>query len=154
MPSYAERRYMPYTPAEIYALVADVERYPEFLPWCTKLRITERNATDSGEILIAEMSVAFAKMRERFMSRVTLNPEKRTIEVEYIDGPFRSLLNQWRFEPGDAGGTVVDFFIDFEFRSRALGLVMTAIFSRAVEKLVGAFEARARTLYTRRPVLS
>jgi coenzyme Q-binding protein COQ10 len=131
----------------MFALVADVERYPEFLPWCTALRVKERAERDGNEILMAHMTVAFKALQEHFTSRVTLDPEARRIEVEYVDGPFRSLINNWRFEPGDAGGVVVDFFIDFDFRSRALGLLMSAVFSRAVEKVVQAFEERARAVY-------
>lgn len=131
----------------MFALVADVERYPEFLPWCTALRVKERARRDQQEILTADMTVAFKALQERFVSRVTLDPEARRIDVEYIDGPFRSLVNNWRFEPGDAGGVIVDFFIDFDFRSRALGLIMSAVFNRAVEKVVQAFEQRARAVY-------
>jgi coenzyme Q-binding protein COQ10 len=131
----------------MYALVADIERYPEFLPWCTALRVRDRAQENGQEVLMADMTVAFKALQERFASRVILDPEARRIDVEYIDGPFRSLVNNWRFEPGDAGGVVVDFFIDFDFRSRALGLVMSAVFSRAVEKIVQAFEERARAVY-------
>jgi coenzyme Q-binding protein COQ10 len=131
----------------MYALVADIERYPEFLPWCTALRVKDRAQQNGHEVLMADMTVAFKTLQEHFASRVTLDPEARRIDVEYIDGPFRSLVNNWRFEPGDAGGVVVDFFIDFDFRSRALGLVISAVFSRAVEKIVQAFEERARVVY-------
>jgi coenzyme Q-binding protein COQ10 len=136
----------------MFALVADVERYPEFLPWCTALRVQNREQRNGQEVLMADMTVTFRVLHERFRSRVTLDPEGRRIDVEYINGPFRSLVNNWRFEPSDAGGVVVDFFIDFDFRSRALGLVMSAVFHRAVEKLVQAFEDRARALYGTRPM--
>ena len=132
----------------MFALVADVERYPEFLPWCTRLKIRERREEGSHTVLVADMTVSFAVVQERFTSKVTLSAAERRIVVEYINGPFRYLHNRWQFEPGPSGtGTIIDFDIDFEFRNRALGLLIGAVFDKAVHHLIHAFETRARKLY-------
>src|SRR6266851_805183 len=122
MPTHAEQRILPYTPEQLFALVADVERYPEFLPWCVGARI-----------------------RERFTSRVALDPPRR-IDVSYTEGPFRYLNNHWVFDPV-AGGCRLDFFVDFEFKSRILQRVIELLFHEAVRRMVAAFEHRAQHLY-------
>ncbi|MCA8929400.1 MAG: type II toxin-antitoxin system RatA family toxin [Alphaproteobacteria bacterium] len=144
MPTHAERRFLPYRPEQLYALVADVERYPEFLPWCTACRITSRN----GHVITADLIIGFKMIRERFTSRVTLSPEER-IDVEYTSGPLRYLNNHWRFEPAP-GGCVIDFHIDFEFKSRLFQRLAGVVFNEAVRRMVAAFEARAKVLY--RPI--
>jgi coenzyme Q-binding protein COQ10 len=131
----------------MFALVGDIERYPEFLPWCQRLKIRERREEGGQITLIADMTISFKVVRESFMSKVVLDPASRRIDVTYIDGPFRHLHNRWQFEMREEGGCVVDFFIDFEFKSRALGLLIGAVFHVAIEKLVAAFEARARALH-------
>lgn len=137
---------MPYSASQMYALVADIERYPEFLPWCTALEIKSRRTEGKKSVISAIMTVAFNIVRERFTSEVTLDPDALRIDVAYIDGPFRSLVNRWRFEP-EPDGSTVDFYIDFAFRSRALEFLISGVFQRVIEHLVRAFEARARVLY-------
>lgn len=137
MPVHAERRVLPYAPEQLFDLVADVESYPEFLPWCLALRVVGRD----GRGILAEMTVGFGPFRERFASRVSLSPKKR-IDVAYLDGPFRRMANRWLFLPaGD--GCELDFFIDFEFRSRLLRGVVEPLFHGAVQRMVRAFEDRA-----------
>lgn len=132
----------------MFALVADVEAYPEFVPLCVGMRVRKRTPTPSGEIVVAEMSVGYKAIRERFTSKVTCDTNARTIHVAYVDGPFRRLNNEWRFveKPGETGSTV-EFYIDYEFRSRALALVMGAVFDRAFRQFADAFEKRADRLY-------
>lgn len=141
MPTHAERKFMPFRPEQLFELVADVERYPEFLPWCVASRIRERQ----DNVLTADLVIGFKMVRERFTSRVTLNHPDR-IDVEYTHGPLRHLNNHWVFEPAP-GGCVIDFYIDFEFKSRTLQRLMTPLFSEAVRRMVGAFEHRAKKLY-------
>ena len=141
MPTHAETRILPYTPEQLFALVADIERYPEFLPWCMGARIRERRA----DLIVADLVIGFRMFRERFTSRVTLAPPRR-IDVAYAEGPFRYLNNHWAFAPV-AGGCRVDFFVDFEFKSRVLQRVIEVLFGEAVRRMVGAFEKRAQALY-------
>ncbi len=142
MPTHAERRYLPYRPEQLYELVAGVERYPEFLPWCKAARITRRE----GDVFYADLVIAFKVFRERFSSRVELVP-KTKVSVEYINGPFRYLNNHWEFEEAEDGGCIVDFYVDFEFRSRMLQRLIGLLFNEAVSRMVAAFEQRARDLY-------
>lgn len=142
MPTHAEKRHLPYSQKQLFDLVADVDRYPEFLPWCTACRITRTE----GDSFYADLVVRFKVFSERFKSKVTLH-EFYQIDVEYIDGPFRYLNNHWRFIPQDDGGCVIDFFVDFEFRSKVLQALIGLLFNEAVSRMVGAFEARARELY-------
>ncbi|MDE0060524.1 MAG: type II toxin-antitoxin system RatA family toxin [Defluviicoccus sp.] len=141
MPSHAERRYAAYAPAQIYELVADVESYPAFLPWCTDCRIYSR----ADNVLHARLGVGFKVIRESFRSRVTLDPIER-IDIAYLDGPFRHLDSRWKFSPKD-DGCLIDFFIDFEFRSLLLRKIMGPLFNEVVRRSVGAFVARADALY-------
>jgi coenzyme Q-binding protein COQ10 len=143
MPTHAEKRHLPYTPEQLFDLVAGVDRYPEFLPWCKAARITRREGAD---VFFADLVIAFKMFRERFTSKVRLTP-KRAVDVEYIDGPFRYLNNHWGFEPAPEGGTVLHFHVDFEFRSRILQNLIGLLFNEAVRRMVGAFEARAEQLY-------
>jgi coenzyme Q-binding protein COQ10 len=141
VPTHAEERVLPYTPEQLFALVADIERYPEFLPWCVGARIRERRA----DLIVADLIIGFRMFRERFTSRVSLDPPRR-IDVAYAEGPFRYLNNHWTFTP-DPEGCRVAFFVDFEFKSRLLQRLIEVLFSEAVRRMVGAFEKRARDLY-------
>ncbi len=141
MPTHAEKRFLPYTPEQVFDLVADIERYPEFLPWCVGARIRERR----DNVILGDLLIGWRMVRERFTSRVTLNRPDR-IDVEYTEGPFRYLKNHWVFER-QPGGCLVDFFVDFEFRSRMLQGVIAALFNEAVKRMVSAFEKRAKELY-------
>ena len=143
MPTHAEKRHLPYRPEQLFDLVADIERYPEFLPWCVGARI--RNRTERE--IVADLMIGFRLIRERFTSRVTLNREGRRIDVTYTEGPFRYLNNHWIFEPDGQGGTFLDFYVDFEFRSIVLQKVIGVVFNEAVRRMVGAFETRAKHLY-------
>lgn len=142
MPTHAEKRHLPYSQKQLFDLVAEVDRYPEFLPWCTACRITRRE----GDSFYADLVVRFKVFSERFASKVTLHGQEQ-IDVSYIDGPFRYLNNHWRFIQQDDGSCVIDFFVDFEFRSRMLQALIGLLFNEAVSRMVGAFEARARELY-------
>ena len=141
MPNHAEQRALPYSAEQMFDLVAAVDRYPEFLPWCCGARITSRE----GEVLHADLVIGFKLFRERFASRVELARPRR-IDVVYTDGPFRHLENRWEFEDRP-GGCLIDFYVDFEFRSVLLQTLIGALFTEAVHRMVRAFEGRARTLY-------
>ena len=148
MPSHAEKRKMPYSAQQMYDLIADIAAYPEFLPWCSAARI--RKSTDlpdgQGRVLDADLVISFKLFREKFASRVTLLPDQNRINVEYLDGPFRYLKNHWEFIPaGD--GCEVDFFVDFEFRSIVLQKIIGVVFHEAMQRIVRAFEERAKALY-------
>lgn len=136
---------------QMFDLVADVERYPEFVPLCQALRIKRRSpGTGGGEVLLAEMEVGFKAIRERFLSRVTLDRPRMKILVEYVDGPFSHLENAWTFrdESDDTRrASSVGFFIDYQFRSRTLGMLMGSMFDVAFHKFSAAFEARADQVY-------
>jgi coenzyme Q-binding protein COQ10 len=142
MPTHAEQRRLPYTAEQLFNLVADVERYPEFLPWCVGARIRERK----DNILVADLLIGFKMVRERFTSRVTLDRPGR-IDVAYSEGPFKYLNNHWIFLPQADGGCLIDFFVDFEFHSRMLQKIIAVLFNEAVKRMVSAFEKRARDLY-------
>jgi coenzyme Q-binding protein COQ10 len=131
----------------MFDLVADVERYPEFVPLCESLRVRRRSQSGEGiESLVADMSVGYKAIRESFTSRVTLDRARLRIDVEYVDGPFRYLENRWVFR-STSGGSEIDFHINYEFRNFALGLLMGAMFDRAFRKFTTAFEERAREIY-------
>ena len=151
MPTHAEIRRLPYSAAEMYALVADMAAYPEFLPWCSGARIRSRKPQpDGSEIVEADMVISFKVFSERFGSRVTLRPDGYKIDVAYLDGPFRYLNNHWRFKPVGEAACEVDFFVDFEFRSRTLQAIIGVVFHEAMRRIVRAFEQRAEQLYGRR----
>lgn len=149
MPTHAEKRVMPYSAEQMFALIADVGRYPEFLPWCAAARVNSRAPLpgDGGEVLEADLVISFKLFRERFGSRVTLRPEARRIDVEYLRGPFRYLKNHWHFEPRGTDACEVDFFVDFEFRSAFLQRLIGIVFHEAMQRIVRAFEKRAAELY-------
>ena len=150
MPTHAEKRHLPYRPDELFELVAGVEKYPQFLPWCKAARITKRE----GNIFYADLVIAFKVYRERFTSKVTVHRDERRIDVEYIDGPFRYLNNHWAFHDAEDGGCIVDFYVDFEFKSRMLQRLIGLLFNEAVRRMVAAFEARAKQLYGGRQAAS
>jgi coenzyme Q-binding protein COQ10 len=135
----------------MYDLVADVERYPEFVPLCRALKVRERETRSDGiEVVIADMTVAYKLVRESFRSRVTLDRPNMQILVEYIEGPFSHLNNRWSFRPDGESSCEVEFFIDYEFRSRTLGLLMGAMFDAAFRRFATAFERRADQVYGRK----
>lgn len=147
MPMFRTTRRVPFTPEQMFALVADVERYPDFLPLCTGLTVRRRLVTPSGhQQLVAAMSVGYKAISETFTSRVTLDAPGNKILVEYMDGPFRHLENRWSFLPAEEGCEIA-FFISYEFASRALGLLMGTMFDRAFRRFAEAFEQRARLVY-------
>jgi coenzyme Q-binding protein COQ10 len=143
MMKHAERRRLGYRPEQLYDLVADVERYPEFLPWCIGARIRER----SDKLLVADLIIGFKMIRERFTSRVDLDRPNLAIDVTYADGPFKHLSNRWRFERTPDDHCIIDFYVEFEFRSVVLQKLIGVLFHEAVKRMVGAFETRARALY-------
>ena len=153
MPTHAEKRIMPYGADQMYALIADVKSYPEFLPWCSAARIRRRQPIEEGgegaERIEADLVISFKVFRERFGSRVDLFPGEKRIDVAYLDGPFRYLNNHWKFTPLEDGGCEVDFFVDFEFKSAVLQKLIGVVFNEAMQRIVRAFEARAEMLYGR-----
>jgi coenzyme Q-binding protein COQ10 len=142
MPTHAEKRLLPFTHEKLYNLVSDVEKYPDFLPWCIALRVRSREVN----MINADMIIGFKVFREKFSTRVTLNPPRR-IDVEYLDGPFKYLNNHWIFKPIDDGACEIDFYVDFEFKSILLQKAIGAVFNEAVQKMINAFEARAHRIY-------
>ena len=143
MPRHSEQRDLPYPPSLLFDVVADIEQYPEFLPWCLAARIRERNET----LVVADMMIGFRGLKESFTSRVTLNRPELKIDVAYEDGPFKYLNNHWIFEENNDGHCRLDFFVEFEFRSRILATLMDMLFHKAVQRMVAAFESRAARLY-------
>ena len=149
MPSFRTTRQVRHSPVQMFDLVADVEKYPEFLPLCEDLRIRRRAQSDDGiETLVAEMSVGYKAIRETFTTRVTLDEPRLRILVEYVEGPFSYLENRWTFKP-DPIGCAVEFYIAYEFKSFALRMLMGAMFEHAFRKFAEAFEARADVVYSR-----
>ena len=142
---------MRHSAADMFDLVADVERYPEFVPLCRDLTVRRRTKEDEGvEVVIADMTVAYKLVRETFRSKVTLDRPNFRILVEYLEGPFSRMQNRWSFDPVGDDACEVEFFIDYEFRSRALGLLMGAMFEAAFRRFAVAFERRADAIYARR----
>lgn len=146
MPTHSETRTLPYTARQMYDMVADVESYPEFLPWCAAARIRGRRADGGAEVVDADLVISFKVFRETFGSRVTLWPAEMRIDTAYLDGPFRHMESTWRFADAD-GGCEVRFFVDFEFRNRILQSVIGVVFNDAMQRIVRAFERRAAQLY-------
>lgn len=147
MPKFETNRHVKHSADRMYALVADIERYPEFVPLCEALSIQSRKERDGKELLIANMSVGYKAIRETFTTQVLLKPDERVIDVKYIEGPFKYLDNRWRFEDTPDGGCTVHFFIDYEFKSRILGALMGTMFDRAFRMFTEAFETRADKIY-------
>ncbi len=145
MPTHAEQRTLPYTAEQLFALVADVEKYPEFLPWCLSCRILRRE----DQLIYADLVIGYGVVREKFTSKVVLD-SPRTIRVEYLHGPLKYLSNKWQFIPQPDGSCTIDFYVDFEFRNLVFQKLMGVFFNELVRRMVGAFEQRAKDLY--RPV--
>jgi coenzyme Q-binding protein COQ10 len=142
---HSESRHVPYSADLMFSIVADVERYPEFLPWVNALRVLSRKKEGEKEILLAEMVVGFRAFRERYTSRVVLDANARTIDVVQSEGPFRTLENHWRFTPVPLG-TKIDFSVSFEFKNKLLNAVASAAFGQALKRMSHAFEERAKVL--------
>ena len=143
---------LPYSPEQLFDLVGDVTAYPEFVPWITTMRTWNARALDDGvETVDAEAGVGFSFLKERFSTRVRRDPTAHQIDVNLLSGPFKRLANHWQFFDDGQGGTRVEFDIDFQFKSRLLETLLSANFSRAVDRLMTCFESRARTLYGVKP---
>ena len=150
MPQFTNKRRVRHSAADMFDLVADVEKYPQFVPLCQSLRVRSRNAKGEGvEVLTASMTVAYKLIQQTFLSRVTFDRPNRKILVEYLQGPFRSLENRWTFEAKGEGVCDVGFFISYEFKSRMLAMLMGSMFDAAFQKFAAAFEARADKVYGR-----
>ena len=151
MPQLSTTRRVRHAASDMFDLVADVDRYPEFVPLCQSLTVRKRTKEGSKEVIVADMTVAYKLIRETFTSRVTLDRPNMEILVEYLEGPFRQLNNRWRFRAVEARLCDVDFFIAYEFRSRTLGMLMGAVFDAAFRRFAGAFERRADEVYGVKP---
>jgi coenzyme Q-binding protein COQ10 len=150
MPQFTTKRRVRHAAADMFDLVADVERYPEFVPLCRSMRVRNRTPQPEGaEVLVAEMTVAYKLVRESFATRVTLDRPNLQILVEYLEGPFSHLQNRWTFHATGENSCEVDFFIDYAFRSRTLGVLMGAMFDAAFRRFAAAFEKRADEVYRR-----
>jgi coenzyme Q-binding protein COQ10 len=152
MPKFHTKRQVAHSPQNMFDLVADIEKYPEFLPLCEALSIRSTKEGEDGKVLlVADMTVGYKAIHETFTTQVLLKPADLAIDVKYLDGPFRYLDNRWRFLPAGTDGCVVDFYIDYEFKSRVLGMVMGSMFDRAFRAFAEAFERRADRIYVRVP---
>src|ERR1700691_5367922 len=152
MPQFSTIRRVKHSAADMFALVADVERYPQFVPLCRSLAVRKRITDSEGrDVIVADMTVAYKFVRETFTSRVTLDRPNLEILVEYLEGPFRTMNNRWRFRLAGENACEVEFFIAYEFRSRTLGLLMGGIFEAAFRRFSAAFERRADQVYGAQP---
>jgi len=142
MPTHAEIKKSPYSAIQMYDLVADVDSYPQFLPWCLATRIKSR----TDRFIIADMVIGFKMIREKYTSEVTLT-ENHKVEIIYKNGPFKYLNSHWIFEPTEDGTCTIDFYVDFEFKSAFLQKIIGTVFNEAVQLMIGAFEKRAKELY-------
>jgi coenzyme Q-binding protein COQ10 len=147
MPQFSTKRRVRHAATDMFDLVADVEKYPQFVPLCSGLTVKSRAEKDGKTVLVADMTVAYKIIRETFTSRVTLDRQGLKILVEYLNGPFKRLQNRWTFYPVEAKVCDVDFFIDYEFRSRTLAVLMGAMFDAAFRRFAVAFEQRADEIY-------
>jgi len=143
MPTHAEQKHLPYTPEQMFDLVADVEKYGQFLPWC----IACRKTAGHDNVIEADLIIGYKMFREKFKSRIILD-RPHEIRVEYLDGPLKSLSNKWKFIPDGDGGCIIDFYVDFEFQNPMLQGLVTMFFDKAVSRMVAAFEKRAEELYS------
>ena len=152
MPAFTTKRRVRHSAIDMFDLVADVERYPEFVPLCRDLKVRQRETKAEGvEVLVADMTVAYKLVRESFRSRVTLDRPNLQILVEYLEGPFSYLENRWTFRPAGESTCEVEFFIDYQFKSRVLGMLMGTMFDAAFRRFAVAFEQRADRVYGRKP---
>ncbi|MFN3656343.1 MAG: type II toxin-antitoxin system RatA family toxin [Pseudolabrys sp.] len=152
MPQFSTKRRVRHAAANMFDLVADIEKYPEFVPLCEGMRV--RSRTEKGEgvtVLVADMTVAYKLVRQTFTSRATLDRPNLNILVEYLEGPFSKMQNRWVFHEAGENSCEVEFFIDYEFRSRTLALLMGAMFDTVFRRMAAAFEARADRVYGRQP---
>ncbi len=150
MPQFSTRRRVQHSASEMFDLVADVENYPQFVPLCQRLKVKQRNVAEDGtQILVADMTVAYKLIRETFTSRVTLDRKNSRILVQYLNGPFSRMENRWNFKPPGENACEVEFSIEYEFKSRMLGMLMGAMFDAAFRRFSAAFEARADAVYGR-----
>ena len=148
MPQFSSKRRVHHSAAQMFDLVADVERYPEFVPLCRSLKIRQRTpGPDGTEVVIADMTVSFKLVREAFTSRVTLDRPNLKILVEYLQGPFSNLENRWTFEPKSDSACEVGFYLAYEFKSRMLAMLMGTMFDAAFQRFAAAFEKRADVIY-------
>lgn len=146
MPTHSETRQLPYTAQQMYDLVADVRNYPEFLPWTAAARIKRDEDRGDHRVMDADLVISFKVFRERFTSRVKLWPERKHIDTEYLDGPFKKMISTWDFKDVE-GGCEVQFFVDFEFKNAILQRIIGVVFNEAMQRVVKAFEKRAHALY-------
>lgn len=146
MPNHAETKTLPYTAQQMYDLVADVAAYPTFLPWCAAARIRSRTPEGDAELMLADLVISFKVFRERFGSKVLLHPAEKSIDTEYLDGPFKFLKSTWDFKDVE-GGCDVSFYVNFEFKNAILQGIIGVVFNEAMHRIVRAFEARAEELY-------
>jgi len=152
MPQFTTTRRVQHSAADMFDLVADVERYPQFVPLCQSLTVRRRSPDGEGkEVIVADMTVAYKFIRETFTSRVTLERPNLTILVEYLEGPFRRMNNRWTFRPVSESSCEVEFFLAYEFRSRTLGMLMGGVFDAAFRRFAAAFERRADQVYGAQP---
>ena len=155
MPRFSNKRRVQHRADQMFDLVADVERYPEFVPLCSALKVRRRNVQGDGtEVIVADMTVSFKLVKETFTSEVTLDRANRKILVRYLQGPFSSLENRWTFEPKSDEACDVGFFIAYEFKSRMLATLMGSMFDAAFTRFSAAFEKRADKVYGRRPAIT
>jgi coenzyme Q-binding protein COQ10 len=151
MPQFTTKRRVRHPAGDMFDLVADVEHYPEFVPLCSALTVRERKPAGEGvETVVADMTVSFKLVRETFRSRITIDRPKLQILVEYLQGPFSHMENRWTFRPAGDAACDVEFYIDYEFRSRMLGMLMGSMFDAAFRRFAAAFEARADKVYGRK----
>jgi len=151
MPTFTTKRRVRHSASDMFDLVADVDRYPEFVPMCSDLKVRQRTPGGEGtETIVADMTVSFKLVRETFRSRVTLDRPKLKILVEYLQGPFSRMQNRWSFAPAGETSCDVEFFIDYEFKSRMLGMLMGSMFDVAFRRFASAFEQRADKVYGRK----
>jgi len=151
MPEFSTKRRVRHSAANMFDLVADVEKYPRFVPLCAALKVKSRAAMGDGiAVLVADMTVAYKMIRQTFTSRVTLDRPGLKIVVEYLNGPFKRMQNRWTFHPEPDNTCEVEFYIDYEFRSRALAMLMGAMFDTAFRKFAAAFATRADEVYGRK----
>lgn len=144
MPTHTETRILPYTPDQMFDLVSDIARYPEFLPWCTSARIIR----DEGDMLLAELTIGYKMFREKFTSRVNLDRKNKSIHVAYVSGPLKYLRNEWQFQKEPKKKCRVEFFVHFEFSNPILSGLMNMFFDVAFRQMVSAFEKRANDIYS------
>ena len=148
MPTHSEERQLPYTATQMYELVVDIEKYPEFLPWCSAARVRSREVHEKNEIMLADLVIKFKAFSERFGSKVILYKDSKKIKTEYLDGPFKFLKSSWEFTDNEGIGCNVKFFVDFEFKSRFFQKIIGIFFNEAMQRIVRAFEKRAKELYS------